>query len=274
MKYLEKNSTYKDKKKNVGARVSEVVLSALNNAEQDSNDLGYTFSITRIIDKALQDTLVELVEETGMDYLVLEQFKYEMNERQEIRNIKSEDSNWIDFEKKVHEIKLRALNDSSIDMKFLLEEEEKKTTDHWDNYVINRKENKVRDELEKLTEDNQRLEQRLKHMDAKEAHDYYHGIDYERDMAFNDGIGDIWSEGMANADKAFQETFDAHMKKNEKAIQKRYDANNKESRTRMKKYLSKKYPEKTHAEIDEIINTPALLLHEETEWARQDLLDS
>jgi hypothetical protein len=270
MKYLEKNSTYKDKKKNVGARVSEVVLSALNNAEKDSNDLGYTFSITRIIDKALQDTLVELVEETGMDYLALEQFKFEMNERQEIRNIKSEDSNWIDFENKAHEIKLRALNDSSVDMNLLLKEEEEKTTDHWDKYVINRKEKKVKTELEKLTEDNQRLEQRLEHMVAKDEYEYYHGIDHERDMAFNDGIGDIWSEGMANADKAFQETFDAHMKKNENTIQKRKDANTKE---KMKKYLSEKYPEKTRSEIDEIINTPALFLPEETEWARQDLLD-
>ena len=139
MKYLEKNLTYKDKKKNVGARVSEVVLSALNNAEKDSNDLGYTFSITRIIDQALQDTLVELFEETGMDYLVLEQFKFEMNEQQEIRNIKSDDYNFIDFESKANEIKLRALNDSSIDMELLLKEEKEQTRDHWNGYVANRK---------------------------------------------------------------------------------------------------------------------------------------
>ena len=214
MKYLEKNSTYKDKKKNVGARVSEVVLSALNNAEQDSNDLGYTFSITRIIDKALQDTLVELVEETGMDYLVLEQFKFEMNERQDIRNIKSEDSNWIDFEKKAYEIKLRALNDSSVDMNSLLKKEEEKTAVYWDKYVINRKEKKVNTELEEMQTRNKHLNDQLSNLQYD-----MHMQDSERREAHNIGYGDIYEEALADADNAFNQA----MKKYEGPIEEARD---------------------------------------------------
>jgi hypothetical protein len=261
MKYLEKNSTYKDKKKNVGARVSEVVLSALNNAEQDSNDLGYTFSITRIIDKALQDTLVELVEETGMDYLAIEQFKFEMNERQEIRNIKSDDSNWIDFESKAHEIKLMALNDSSIDMKFLLEEEEKKTTDHWDKYVINRKEKIVKCELENLQNERDHAWALVNKFEIES------GMNDAID-ASNSGWGHFYTEAAIAAEEAQQAAFDRVMKKNEKAIQKILDGNDKRDRERQKKYLAKKYPEKNDAEIEKIIDTPMT-----DEEARQDLLD-
>jgi hypothetical protein len=202
MKYLEKNSSYKDKKKNVGARVSEVVLSALNNAEQDSNDLGYTFSITRIIDKALQDTLVELVEETGIDYLVLEQFKFEMNERQDIRNINLEDSNWIDFEKKAYEIKLRALNDSSVDMNSLIKEEEENTAVYWDKYVIHRKEKKVNTELEEVKTRNKHLKNELDNL-----HYENHMQNIERINAHNMGYGDIYEKALAEADNAFDQTM-------------------------------------------------------------------
>jgi len=261
MKYLEKNSTYKDKKKNVGARVSEVVLSALNNAEKDSNDLGYTFSITRIIDKALHDTLDELVEKTGMDYLALEQFKYEMNERQDIRNINPEDSNWIDFESKAHEIKLRALNDSSVDMNLLLKEEEEKTIDHWDKYVINRKEKKVRSELEDLKQ------QRDYALGLVNKFEIESGMDDATD-ASNNGWGYLYAEAAKAAAEAEQAAFDKVMNKNEKAIQKILDANDKRDRARQKKYLAKKYPEKTDAEIEKIIDTPMT-----DEEARQDLLD-
>jgi len=219
MKYLEKNLTYKDKKKNVGARVSEVVLSALNNAEKDSNDLGYTFSITRIIDKALQDTLIELTEKTGMDYLALERFKFEMNERQDMRNIKSEDSNWIDFEKKVYEIKLIALNDSSVDMDLLLNEGEKNTMDYWDTFVINRKEEKVKTELEQLKESNQHLSVQMNNVEYERYKDYKDNGAFDRDMAYNDGWGKDYDKANNEGDKARQVAFDTYLKDNEDKIQ-------------------------------------------------------
>jgi hypothetical protein len=201
MKYLEKNSTYKDKKKNVGARVSEVVLSALNNAESDSNDLGYTFSITRIIEKSLQDTLNELFEKTGMDYLALEQFKFEMNERQNIRNINPDDSIWIDFEKKSHEIKLKALSDSSVNINLLLKEEERNIANHWDKYVINRKDKKVKSELEQVLEKNSQLQNKVASL---EYENYRQNGGHDSDMAGNDGWGDIYTKAVKIGEDAFE----------------------------------------------------------------------
>ena len=60
-----------DKKKVVSARVSQNVLAALNSAEEDIGGLGYKFSIANIIDKALNDTLDEIKDKTGIDYYKL-----------------------------------------------------------------------------------------------------------------------------------------------------------------------------------------------------------
>jgi hypothetical protein len=207
MNYLEKNLSYKDKKKNVGARVSEVVLSALNNAEDDSNDLGYTFSITRIIEKALQDTLDELVEKTGIDYLALEKFKFEMNERQAIRNINDKDSNWIDFDKKAHEIKLKALIDSSVDLNLLLKEEEGNVIAHWDKYVINRKDENVKTELENILEQNKNLEAQMSRMISRE---YFEGGGHDADMANNAGWGKIYSVSCIVGEESSESFLDEH----------------------------------------------------------------
>jgi len=59
-----------DKKKVVSARVSENVLAALNSAEEDIGER-YKFSIANIIDKALNDTLDEIKDKTGIDYYKL-----------------------------------------------------------------------------------------------------------------------------------------------------------------------------------------------------------
>ena len=72
MGYLEKiDERKKDKKKVAGARVSEVVLAALNHAEDDIEKIGYSFSLSKIIEKALDDTLLELKEKSGIDYYKL-----------------------------------------------------------------------------------------------------------------------------------------------------------------------------------------------------------
>ena len=72
MGYLEKiDERGKDKKKVAGARVSEIVLAALNNAENDIDKMGYSFSLSKIIEKALDDTLLELKEKSGIDYYKL-----------------------------------------------------------------------------------------------------------------------------------------------------------------------------------------------------------
>ena len=72
MDYLEKHIKYSaDKKKVVSARVSEVVITALNNAEKDKDITGYTFSVSRILERALNDTLNELKRKTAIDYYKL-----------------------------------------------------------------------------------------------------------------------------------------------------------------------------------------------------------
>jgi hypothetical protein len=72
MGFVEKLGLYSaDKKKVVSARVSEIVVEALNDAEKDVAPLGYKFSISNIIEKALNDTLEELKIITGIDYYEL-----------------------------------------------------------------------------------------------------------------------------------------------------------------------------------------------------------
>jgi hypothetical protein len=69
MGFVEKMGPHSaDKKKVVSARVSGAVVEALSDAENDVKALGYKFSISNIIDKALNDTLEELKEITGIDY--------------------------------------------------------------------------------------------------------------------------------------------------------------------------------------------------------------
>ena len=60
-----------DIKKVVAARVSEDVLSSLNMAEEDSKKFGYSFSTTNIIEKALNRSLLEIKENSGIDYYEL-----------------------------------------------------------------------------------------------------------------------------------------------------------------------------------------------------------
>jgi len=81
MKFLKKVETHEDDKKVVSARVPRIVLDALDNAKVDLySEHGYTFSVPRIIEKALKDTLDEIKNETGFDFYELEKFKHEMND--------------------------------------------------------------------------------------------------------------------------------------------------------------------------------------------------
>ena len=76
MKYLDEiNERDIDKKKVVGARVSEDVLAALNIASAEMHLYGYNFSITKVIEKALDNTLSEINERTHLDYYKLVKFE-------------------------------------------------------------------------------------------------------------------------------------------------------------------------------------------------------
>ena len=83
MSYLEKRVPYRtDGKKVASARVSEVVMTALSDASKDADILGYSFTVSKIIEKALNDTLAELREKTFIDYYKLVGWKREMEQLQ------------------------------------------------------------------------------------------------------------------------------------------------------------------------------------------------
>ena len=83
MGFLEKQVPYKtDSKKVASARVSEVVMTALSDASKDADISGYSFTVSKIIEKALNDTLVELREKTFIDYYKLVGWKREMEQLQ------------------------------------------------------------------------------------------------------------------------------------------------------------------------------------------------
>ena len=101
MKFLEKTKTHKDDKKVVSARVPAIILNALDSAKVDLyGEYGYTFSIPRIIEKALEDTLSEIKNETGFDFYELEKFKYEMRDLRDRLNESAEGLN-LEFDESI-----------------------------------------------------------------------------------------------------------------------------------------------------------------------------
>jgi hypothetical protein len=82
MSFLEKIDINKNDKKMVSARISKDILDALDMAKKEIKNSpegealnGYTFSLTRIIEKAFISTLEELEDKTGTDFYALEKFK-------------------------------------------------------------------------------------------------------------------------------------------------------------------------------------------------------
>jgi hypothetical protein len=107
MGFLEKQVPYKtDSKKVASARVSEVVMSALSDASKDSDIVhGYSFTISKIIEKALNDTLIELKEKTYIDYYKLVVFQREMEQIQTELSFEGL-TKFFDFGKEVEKFKL------------------------------------------------------------------------------------------------------------------------------------------------------------------------
>ncbi len=254
MGYIKKIKTDKDKKKVVSVRVPEIVVNAFNSAGVEAKEFGYEFKMPDVIEEALINTLNELRDETGVDFLKLEKFKYEMNSLQEKLGIKSKKR--FDFNQLSNEIKSQAFNIGNlgkpVDIDLMIKEQEQQIKLYWSEHMINEKEKKVNTELEKLTENNKILESELSDRIFKDYHENYH----DRDMAYNNGWGDIYDGIDELCDKGRQEEFDALMKKSEKMIQERIDMNDERMRNDQKDFLCKKYPEKTDAEIQKIIDKP------------------
>ena len=70
----------RDTKKVVSARVSEDVLNAIYMAEENSGAFGYSFSITSIIEKALNNTLKSVEVNSGINYYKLVKWQKKIKE--------------------------------------------------------------------------------------------------------------------------------------------------------------------------------------------------
>jgi len=255
MSYIKKIKIDKDKKKVVSVRVSEIVVNAFNSAGVEAKEIGYEFKLPDVIEEALLSTLRELRDETGVDFLKLERFKYEMNSLQDKLQIDSRKR--FDFNKLSNEIKTQAFNigntGESVDIDLIIKEKEKEIKSLWSTHMISKKEEKVRTELEELTENVASLKGQL---NALHDDDYYNNGGHDRDMAHNEGWGHSYDKIRHAADNAYKETFDALMKKNKKEIQEQIDSENKATQARQKVFLCEKYPKKTDAEIKDILDAP------------------
>jgi hypothetical protein len=134
MDFLEKHIKHSaDKKKVVSARVSEVVITALNNAEKDKNMTGYTFSVSRILERALNDTLNELKRKTAINYYKLVGWQRKMEGMQTELAFDGLEK-FFDFDKEIVKLKegILATEDlESIDFDTILEMHEERIFGAW-----------------------------------------------------------------------------------------------------------------------------------------------
>ncbi len=127
-----------DKKKVVSARVSQNVLAALNSAEEDIGGLGYKFSIANIIDKALNDTLDEIKDITGIDYykliiwgqkILAAEKNLPPSQAHQLIDIAEEIQNFKDYFNVTKDL------DGQLDFDEQLQRHEDSIVDHWNDWV-------------------------------------------------------------------------------------------------------------------------------------------
>ena len=156
MGYIKKIKTDKDKRKVISVRVPEIVVNAFNSAGIEAEELGFEFKMPDVIEEALINTLDELKDETGVDFLKLEKFKYEMNSLQEKLKIGSDKR--FDFNKESDEIKSQVFKignlGETVDIELMIKEKEQAIKAYWNEHLINKKEKKVKTELEQMMEEN------------------------------------------------------------------------------------------------------------------------
>ncbi len=255
MGYIKKIKTDKDKKKVVSVRVPEIVVNAFNNAGVEAKEFGYEFKMPDVIEEALINTLNELRNETGVDFLKLEKFKHEMNSLQD--KLKIDSKKQFDFNKLSNEIKTQAFSignmGESVDIDLMIKEKEQEIKNSWNEYMINRKEKKVRSELDQLRENNQHLQAELSNVRYENYEEYQNSVSFDQEVAHHEGWGNFYDEALKLANKAYQDIFDETMSKNKQAIQSRLNDIEKKELAAQKSYLVKKHPEKSDAEIERIM---------------------
>ena len=207
MGYIKKIKTDKDKRKVISVRVPEIVVNAFNSAGIEAEELGFEFKMPDVIEEALINTLDELKDETGVDFLKLEKFKYEMNSLQEKLKIGSDKR--FDFNKESDEIKSQVFKignlGETVDIELMIKEKEQAIKAYWNEHLINKKEKKVKTELEQMMEENKKYKESL---GALETRIYFESGGYDRDMAFNHGWDEIYDLSMYVGDEARERFLD------------------------------------------------------------------
>ena len=214
MGYIKKIKTDKDKRKVISVRVPEIVVNAFNSAGIEAEELGFEFKMPDVIEEALINTLDELKDETGVDFLKLEKFKYEMNSLQE--KLKIDSNKEFDFNKESNEIKSQAQAfkignpDETVDIDLMIKEKEQEIKAYWNEHLINKKEKKVKTELEQIMEENENLKKYKDSYSDLENRIYFESGGYDRDMASNEGWGKIDSLSYIVGDEARDRFLDEH----------------------------------------------------------------
>ena len=211
MGYIKKIKTDKDKRKVISVRVPEIVVNAFNSAGIEAEELGFEFKMPDVIEEALINTLNELKDETGVDFLKLEKFKYEMNSLQE--KLKIDSNKEFDFNKESNEIKSQAQAfkignpDETVDIDSMIKEKEQEIKAFWNEHLIIKKEKKVETELEKISKDLKKYKESHSNLQHKI---YIESGAQDRDMASNEGWGKIDSLSYIVGDEARDRFLDEH----------------------------------------------------------------
>jgi len=248
MGYIKKIKIDKNKKKVVSVRVSEIVIDAFNSAGVEAKEIGYEFKLPDIIEEALLNTLRELRDETGVDFLKLERFKYEMNSLQD--KLQIDPKKRFDFNKLSNEIKTQAFNignmGESVDIDLMIKEKEQEIKKSWNEYIISKKKEKVKNELSQLQQENNQLHDQI-------YNNYKDGELYAKDLAITEGWGDLYDEAIKESKNTFNKYLQDH----------KLQINNKKEKTERKpvflsysftqKKLKEIHPEKTDKEIQDIM---------------------
>jgi len=214
MGYIKKIKTDKDKRKVISVRVPEIVVNAFNSAGIEAEELGFEFKMPDVIEEALINTLDELKDETGVDFLKLEKFKYEMNSLQE--KLKIDSNKEFDFNKESNEIKSQAQAfkignpDETVDIDLMIKEKEQEIKAFWNDHLIDKKEKKVETELEQILEENMNLQRQNEHLAGLQARIYYKDGGYDDAMARNEGWGKINSLSHIVGDESRDSFLDDH----------------------------------------------------------------
>jgi hypothetical protein len=100
LQYIKSTKPYKRKKKNISARISEVVAKSMELAKLELHTrFDLTFTMPEIIEKAFENALEEIKVETGgFDFYELEKFRYHIESLISWHDVKGKTEIDVDME--------------------------------------------------------------------------------------------------------------------------------------------------------------------------------